>query len=199
MLSRTLYCIEGLLSSATAQHNPARLKERCENIQKELLEWHQYWKTEFVPTVTSEVHDWRDAVQYLKAWGSLQYNASILMISRFLPETVESVFDTAREVVSCSAILVRQSQRSFCAIPDDETQFKVPVFPIDWTMSHLLFSTALQLLSFEKHSTADTIGWQRTMRSCLKTLALMEADPANLSMEFSDIIEELCNQHEEHT
>ncbi|CAH0053871.1 unnamed protein product [Clonostachys solani] len=191
--------LQSLLSAATVQHNPARLKERCENIQKELLEWHQYWKTDFVPAITSEVHGWGGAVQYLDAWGSLQYNASILMISRFSPEATESIFDTARQVVSCSTILVRHSQRSFCAIPDDETQYKVPVFPTDWTMSHLLFATALHLLSFEKQSAADRTAWQRTVRSCLTTLALMEADPANLSMGFSDIIEGLCSRHEEHT
>ncbi|CAG9993193.1 unnamed protein product [Clonostachys byssicola] len=191
--------LQSLLSAATVQHNPARLKERCENIQKGLLEWHQYWKTDFVPAIPSEVQGWGGAVQYLDAWGTLQYNASMLMISRFFPEAIESVFDTAREVVSCIAILVRYSQRSFCAILDNEAQYKAPVFPTDWTMSHLIFATALQLLSYEKQIVADRTAWQRTMRSCLTTLALMEADPANLSMGFSGIIEELCNHHEEHT
>ncbi|CAI6094689.1 unnamed protein product [Clonostachys chloroleuca] len=191
--------LQSLLSAATVQHNPARLKDRCQAIQTELLEWHQHWKTDFVPAITSEVHGWGDAVQYLDAWGTLQYNASMLMISRFCPEAIESVFDTAREVVSCSVILVRHSQRSFCAIPDNEARYKVPVFPTDWTMSHILFAAVLQMLSSGKQGAADRTAWQRTMRSCLTTLALMEADPANLSMGFSGIIEEMCNRNEEHT
>ncbi|CRG88381.1 Oleate activated transcription factor 3 [Talaromyces islandicus] len=188
-----------LLSEASSmQRNPKTLNERCENIRKELLQWHQSWETEFIPTITSELHDWRGAVQYLQAWGSLQYNETILMLSRLLSETTDYVFNAVREVVSCCSLLVREHQHSFCAIHDPEMRHRVPVFPIDWTTSHLLFSAALQLLCSEKREVADHNVRERTIRSCLTTIALMEADPANLSTGFSAILEGLYCHDDKH-
>ncbi len=187
-----------LLSETSMQNSPGKLKERYENFQKELLQWHQSWKADFMSAITSELHDWRGAVRCLEAWGSLQYNATILMLSRFSSDTAENVFRAVREVVSCCSLLVRQHQNSFCIIQDDEITHQIPVFPTDWTISHLLFSAALHLLS-KKQEAADHGGWERTVRSCLSTMALLEADPANLSMGFSEILEELYSHDENHT
>jgi hypothetical protein len=187
-----------LLSEASMQRNPGKLKERCEHFRKELLQWHQSWKTDFMSAITSELHDWKGAVQYLEAWGSLQYSSTILILSRFSSETADYVFNAVREIVSCCSLLVRQQQYSFCAIHDDEIRHQIPVFPTDWTISHLLFSAALHLLSSEKRDAADHNSWERTVRSCLATMALMEADPANLSMGFSEILEGLYNHDDYH-
>lgn len=187
-----------LLSEASMQRNPGTLNERCENIRKELLQWHESWKTEFIPAITSELHDWRGAIQYLQAWGSLQYNETILMLSRLLSETTEYVSNAVREVVSCCSLLVREHQHSFCAIHNSEMRHQLPVFPIDWTISHLLFSAALHLLCSEKRDVAGHNLRERTMRSCLTTIALMEADPANLSTGFSEILEGLCSRDDKH-
>ncbi|KAH8669104.1 hypothetical protein BX600DRAFT_549316 [Xylariales sp. PMI_506] len=189
-----------LLSKASMQRNSGtgKLKERCENLRNELLQWHQSWKTEFISAITSERHDWSVAVQCLEAWGSLQYHATILMLSRFSSETLEYVFNAVREVVSCCSLLVRQHQYSFCVVPDndDEMRYQIPVFPTDWTISHILFSAGLHLLSSEMRDATDHNIWERTVRSCLATMGLMEADPANLSMGFSGILEALYNRDE---
>ena len=177
-----------LLAEASVQRNPENMKERCEELRKELLQWHQSWKTNFI---TGELHDWGGAVQCLETWGSLQYYATILLIFRFSLERAEEAFDAVREVVSCTSIIVRQHQKLFCATYDDEMRHQVPVFPTDWTLSHLLFATALHLLPSMKIDAADYNSWERTVRSCLTTMALMEADPANLSIGFSKILEEL--------
>ncbi|OKL59542.1 hypothetical protein UA08_05364 [Talaromyces atroroseus] len=183
-----------LLSEASMQRNLVKLKERCEKVRDELLHWHQSWKMDFMPAITSDMHDWGGAVKYLEAWASLQYNETILMLSRFSSETSEYVLNAVREIVSCCSLLVREHQHSFCAIHDHEMRHQIPVFPTDWTISHLLFSAALHLLSSEKRDAADHKVWERTVRSCLATMALMEADPANLSMGFSEILEGLYSQ-----
>jgi hypothetical protein len=184
-----------LLSEASMQRNAGNLNERCEKVRKELLQWHQSWKTDFIPAITGELHDWGGAIQYLEAWGSLQYNETILMLSRFSSETTEYVFNAIREVVSCCSLLIREHQYSFCVIYDHEMRHQTPVFPTDWTISHLLFSAAIHLLSSEMRDAADRNVWERTVRSCLATMALLEADPANLSMGFSEILEGLYDSH----
>ena len=166
-------------------------------LRQGILHWQASWKTDFLPTITSERHDWNKAVQYLEAWGSLQYNATILMLSK-LSETTEAFFNVAREVVRSCTLLARQHQYSFCALHNDEMRWQTPVFPIDWTISHLLFAAAVQLLSPETRDAADHTDWDQTLRSCLATMALMEADPANLSMGFSEILEKLYDLNNSH-
>lgn len=180
-----------LLSEASAQRNPEMLKEKCEDLRKELLQWHQSWDADLLSSTSSELYDWEGAVQSLRTWGSLQYNGTILMMSRFSWAQAEDVFDVVREVVSRTSLLFRQHQQMLCGIYDDEIRQQIPVFPTDWTLSHLLFSTGFHLLPSKKLDTGEYNSREQTVRSCLATMALMESDPANLSMGFSKILEEL--------
>lgn len=185
-----------LLSEASNQRDPGKLNGRYATLRQELMQWQTSWTTDFIPGVVSQSHDWTKAAQYLEAWGNLQYNATILMASKPSPETTEASYNAAKQVVRCCCLLARQHQYSFSALPTEEMRSECPIFPVDWTISHLLFAAAIQLLSAKMRDTANHEDRDRTLRSALVTMALMEADPAHLSMGFSEILEKLYDTHD---
>lgn len=180
-----------LLSEASGQRDPEGLKTKYGALHQELLHWKESWDTNFMPSIASEQHGWHRAARYIETWGSLQYNAGLLMILKHSQETTELIFNAAKQVVTCCGTLIRKHQQAFCALHSDEMRCQSPVFPFDWTLSHLLFAAAVPMFSPRLQNGTDRKDWDRTARSCLKVMALVETDPANLSMGFSDILESL--------
>lgn len=183
-----------LLSEASQRRDAGKLSPRYEVIRQELLNWRTSWQTEFLPTISTEDHAWNNAVQYLDRWSNLHYHATTLMLHRHSSDKAEFLFDTTRQIVLCCGLLVRQHQFSFSVAYDDVWGCQIPIFPVDWTVCHLLFASGIQLLSPGTRDAADRVDWDRTVRSCLATMALMEADPANVSTGFSEILEKLYDQ-----
>src|SRR5687767_9102731 len=184
-----------LISDASNQREPSKLNARYATIRQDLLDWRTSWQMDFMPGITNESHAWTRAAQYLEAWGTLQYNASIFMLSKQLSETIETSYEAVKQVICCCSLLARQHQFFFSALSDERMTCHFPVFPVDWTVSHLLFAAAIQLLSPEVRSHAERKDWERVFRSSLVTMALLEADPANLCMGFSEILEKLYDSY----
>jgi hypothetical protein len=163
-------------------------------MRQELLDWKSSWQLEFMPAIAEEGHAWVRAADYLEAWGILQYNATLLMLSEHSPE-IAATYEAAKQVVRCCSQMARQHQHSLGGIPSDTRGMRcgLPIFPIDWTIAHLLFSSATHLLSPAMRNAVENKDWERTFRSCLVTMTLIGADPSNLSMGFSEILE---NQYE---
>jgi hypothetical protein len=176
-----------LISEASMQRNPGKLAAKYEKLQQDLLNWHTSWTTEFLPAITGDDHEWQMAFEYLETWGKFQYNAALLMLT----DSPESSFEAAKHVALGCSIQARQHQRSFCHLQNNEMRCAIPIFPIDWTTSHLLLRAAILLLDPTTRAAAERFDWERPMRACFTTVALLEADPANLSMGFSEVLERL--------
>lgn len=176
-----------LISEASMQRNPGKLATKYEKLQQDLLDWQTSWTMEFMPAITRDDHEWQMASEHLETWGRFQYNAAVLMLA----DSPESSFEAAKQVILGCSLQARQHQRSFCHLQNNELRCLIPVFPIDWTTSHLILRAAILLLDAGTRAAANPLEWQRTMRACFTTVALLEADPANLSMGFSEVVERL--------
>ncbi|KAH8667049.1 hypothetical protein BX600DRAFT_285340 [Xylariales sp. PMI_506] len=188
-----------VLSEASSQRDSATLKSHLVELWHGLRDWHQSWNQELLSSPADDSQDWGKAIQYLQAWGDLNYNAGVLLLSKCSTEATD-VTDTMSAcclIVSSSNLLVRHQQHSLCSVLDTETQRRTPVFPIDWTTSHLIFSAGVRLVASRNQGKYTIPTWERAMRSCLSSVALLESDPANLSMGYSELLEGLCNYDED--
>lgn len=181
-----------------------------DGFRRDLLQWYDAWAQDGLlcmapssgegPCQTSEKR-----FTYLQAWADMNYNATKLMLSRCSDTEVsankEDVIDACRNIVSCCNALVKHQQRAFCTtVPNvSEGQHQIPVFPVDWTLSSLVFSAGICLSLFGKGGGQADVAvarrsWEKMVRSCLITIAMMEGDPANQSSGSSQILEALFNQ-----
>lgn len=182
-----------LLSETSSSRHIDSLQTQHSDFRNELRHWHDVWNDNVHSIASESSFNSENITSYLRAWGEMNYHAATLMLSRFSKEPATAIIESCRQIIASCNLLVRHQQRSFSSNFDTKGQMPTLVFPIDWTISHLVFSAALCLFPFRGQSFET----EKVIRSALICMALMEGNPTNMSMGFSGILEGLYNRQED--
>lgn len=189
-----------MLSNSSKQPLKTVARENFQAYRLELEAWLTDWKEEVVPMIESDPVKVTNSGPVLESWADLNYHHAALLLNQLPPtkQTAEVLMNCHMIVRSCSA-LARHQQKSLLPRGTAEyEQHPSPIFPLNWTTAHLIFSIGLylRLWGFQHGATTDSEKRLGTARRCLTLLALLEGDPMMLSTGFSEILEGLLYEDE---
>ncbi|KAF5004539.1 hypothetical protein FDECE_8971 [Fusarium decemcellulare] len=150
-----------------------------ETLRQDLDEWFVRWKV--LVTSLSENQD----KHVLTSWGELNYYQGLFMMSTLWPRTAISLCGN----ITKACIDMNRQQQLFAHLNSEETPL---IFPMNWTIGHLVAQVGLHLMSEENKDPGQKLRGTVSIGRCLVLLSSLEADPANLLTGQTMILEELC-------
>ncbi|KAJ3546898.1 hypothetical protein NM208_g1784 [Fusarium decemcellulare] len=151
----------------------------CETLRQDLDEWFVRWKV--LVTSLSEDQD----KHRLVSWGELNYYQGLFMMSTLWPRTTISF---CGNITKACTDMSRQ-QQLFAYLNSEETSL---IFPMNWTVGHLVAQVGLHLMSEENKDPGQKLRGTVSIGRCLVLLSSLEADPSNLLTGQTMVLEELC-------
>lgn len=164
--------------------------------QQDLDTWLKDWKDVVNWIVQRDNAQTPQLLQVLEAWGSLNYHHTVILISSLPSTAADSPSPNWDDIVTTCGFLFKHQQSSLLLRQAATYAYLAPVYVSNWTTAHLIFNVGLKI--FTGDSPGATVAPQRmgAARRCLRVMALLEGDPANLSSGFSEVLERLYSNDE---
>ena len=199
-----------ILSSPNGREAPTASNTNNSNFQTYQLEletWLADWKAEVLSNIEIDVDRGPHFLPVLESWAMLNYHHTALLLIQLSGKTSDDILHHIINVVQPCILLLRHQNKSLPAllqlqVPNSDhpfhpiTTFDLPVFPINWTVAHLMLSTSLSALDGNNGRVFMAFKNEGILRRCLTALAMLEGDPAMLSTGFAEIFERLCDEAE---
>lgn len=185
------------LSGSCAQDSQVMSGESHQSYQLELETWLVDWKAEVISAIKTDQPCESQLLSVLEAWAELQYHHTAMLTS-CLFRAGDGVLVHCDQILRSCGFLARHQQKFSQPrrnVPMSE-QPLVPVFPMNWTVAHLIFSTSLSVLSPRDQTMSKASERTNIAKRGLVVLALLDGNPSMLSTGFSEILEGLCDEEE---
>jgi hypothetical protein len=172
----------------------------CQIYQQDLDAWLTDWKEEVISNIESHSETRPQLLPILEAWANLNYHHTGLLITHLSPSSSDNVLQHTDQIILSSATLVRYQQKSLLlpvpATVPESVSFN-PIFPLNWTIAHTVFSIGLNIPDLLKRSgPSRTYQAREVATRCLTVLAMFESEFSMLSTGFSEILEWLGSGEE---
>ncbi|CAM1508650.1 Fc.00g054980.m01.CDS01 [Cosmosporella sp. VM-42] len=156
----------------------------CRQYRSDLDDWVVSWRR-----ALEEVQS-HPKVSELTAWGELHYHHGVFMLSKVWPTPGGHPINVCENISKSSAELIRhQILSAFLSSAVDDTKLSF-VYPINWTVSHIVFQAGLNLFGGDISDRTAEHNEAAAFWKCLSVLSYLEADPNNLSTGFGSILAE---------
>ncbi|KAH6673870.1 hypothetical protein B0J14DRAFT_58407 [Halenospora varia] len=193
-----------LSNTSTTKEPGSAIHDNSQNHREGLQAWYEEWNREVELLSMSEGYNQEVSRHQLKAWGQLQYNETLLFLSRtntshhYSPTDSQQVCDNF--VQACKTLAsYRAGSSRIEGTNDGHTQSSITIFfPRTWTTAHAVFAAGLRLFQNKRSdlNVDGTLGRNAVLRRCLTLMASLEADPNNMAAGFTEILERLCSDEE---
>lgn len=166
------------------------------NVHREKVQtWFEEWLRESESFDSFRGHHQSTTTAQLAAWGQLHYHECILLLSKLYVTEPVMIETTCDNFIKACTTLARNSE----ACSRQITRSSMPIFfPISWTTTHSIFTSALSLFHARKFALERKIEIHRqgVLRRCLALMASLEANANNMAGGFTEILERLCSSEE---
>ncbi|KAI5922374.1 hypothetical protein F4810DRAFT_674693 [Camillea tinctor] len=178
--------VHSLILSNPSLHPQKSLRDQCEQLRSDLISCHISWKKTLgslsadFPAISKELKE------ILEAWGNLQHYHAIFLLSKLSSDLTDLSIEVANNIIESSTILIQHQQQQSIY-----REGQVYTFPLDWTLTHLVFSVGVHILSptYNSQSMIHTGGG--TMSKCLTVLSCLENNPVSPSIGFVPVLKGL--------
>ncbi|KAF7563755.1 hypothetical protein G7046_g379 [Stylonectria norvegica] len=162
----------------------------CQEYRRGLDEWLVNWRTGLEEHPVNETDDGSNRDELL-AWGELQYYHALFLLSRIWPTPGGHPTYVCSNISRYSTDLARHQHQSAYLSSDKEEEQTRFIYPMNWTVSHLIFQAGTSVLSEHKLDLGQQAQEAEAMQKCLVALSLVEADPDNLSTSLGLVLEQM--------